>query len=435
MTETLKNRRSEGIAIAFLGLALLSGLTVSPVAWSATTIAGGSNHTLEIRNATLYAWGDNSSGQLGDGSTTSRSTPVTVNLPIVVTPIATAAGITHSLAIGSDGRVYAWGSNSYGALGDGSVTDHTTPVVAALPTGATPIAVAAGHMYSLAIMSNGKLYAWGNNTWGQLGDGTLSSRTIPVSKNLPLGITPTAIYSRDAHSLAIGSDNKLYAWGNNGTGQLGDGTTTGRYSPVVVNLPAGVTSLSAAPGSSHSLAIGSDGKLYAWGSNLSGQLGDGTTTNHAIPAVVHLPSGVVPTAVAAGNDHSLAIGSDGRLYTWGHNAYGELGDGTTTSRSTPVVVNLPLGVTPTAIAAGASHTLVIGSDGQLYAWGANGYKQLGDGTSTNSKLPLVVTVYAPPVTHTSPSGDVPLPAWALWAMGSALLGIGFKNRPARNRNQ
>jgi alpha-tubulin suppressor-like RCC1 family protein len=367
-----------------------------PAGVSATAVAAGDGHSLAMgSDGKLYAWGYNFSGQLGDGSIyTIRTSPVVVSLPAGVSATAAAAGLNHSLAMGSDGKLYAWGSNLNGGLGDGSTTNRTTPVVVSLPAGVSATAVAASYNYSLAMGSDGKLYAWGDNFYGQLGDGSTTNHNSPVVVSLPAGVSATAVTAGWAHSLAIGSDGKLYAWGANGTGQLGDGSVTDRTSPVVVSLPAGVSATAVAAGHSHSLAMGSDGKLYAWGVNTRGQLGDGSFMDQMTPVVVSLPAGVTATAVAAGSEHSLAMGSDGKLYAWGGNFCGELGDGSTTDQVIPVVVSMPVGVSATAVAAGVNHSLAKGSDGKLYAWGWNYYGQLGDGSFMDQMTPVVVSLPA-----------------------------------------
>ena len=340
----------------------------------------------------LYAWGYNHYGQLGNDSISTSPTPVVASLPNNAFPTALAAGQSHSLAIGSDGKLYAWGSNGSGQLGDGSISDTPTPVVVSLPAGISPTALAAGDYHSLAIGSDGKLYAWGYNQYGQLGDGTNIDSNIPVVVSLPGGVTPTAIATGAGYSLAIGSDGKLYAWGWNNHGQLGNGTTTDSNIPVVASLPDGVSPTAIAAGYFYGMVIGSDNKLYTWGQNPNGQLGNGTTTDSNIPAAINLPNNAFPTTIAAGWYHSLAIGSDGKLYTWGWNVDGQLGEGTTTDSHTPVAANLPDGVTPKAIAGGAVHSLAIGSDGKLYAWGWNQDGELGNGSYTESHIPVVVNL-------------------------------------------
>ena len=346
-------------------------------------------------NASLRAWGYNADGELGNNSNSNSNIPVEVNLPGEVSATSIMAGFYHSLAIGSDSKLYTWGNNLYGQLGNGSNTSSSVPVTVSLSDGVTPTVIAAGDFHSLAIGSDNKLYAWGQNNFGQLGNGSTTNSNTPTVVNLPDGIIPTAIAGGLFHSLAIGSDNKLYAWGSNQAGQLGNGSNNNSAIPVVVSLPDGVVPIAIAAGAQHSLAIGSDNKLYAWGYNAYGQLGNGTTTGSNIPVLVNLAEGVIPIAIAAGYYHTMATGNDGKLYSWGDNSYGQLGDGTSTSRSTPVVINLPGSVTSTAISGGGRHSMAIGGDSKVYAWGDNTYGQLGDGTTiTQSIMPVQVNLPA-----------------------------------------
>ncbi|WP_018253409.1 RCC1 domain-containing protein [Salinispora mooreana] len=340
------------------------------------------------------AWGANGSGQLGDGTTTSSSTPVVVDLPVGITITALAGGGLHSLALTSVGTVLAWGANGSGQLGDGTTTSSSTPVVVDLPVGITITAIAAGNSHSLALTSAGTVLAWGFNDFGQLGDGTTTSSSTPVVVDLPVGTTITALAGGGFHSLALTSVGTVLAWGANGSGQLGDGTTISSSTPVVVDVPVGTTITALAGGRFHSLAVTSVGTVLAWGLNDLGQLGDGTITNSSTPVAVDLPAGTTITAVAAGNRHSLGLTSAGTGLAWGLNALGQLGDGTTTSSSTPVAVDLPAGTTITAIAAGAAHSLALTSTGTVLAWGANDSGQLGDGTTTSSSTPVAVDLPA-----------------------------------------
>jgi alpha-tubulin suppressor-like RCC1 family protein len=333
-------------------------------------IAAGNSFALATAsNGKLYAWGKSGWGALGDGPTDNHW--AAVRLPSGVRPTAVAAGERHCLAIGSDGKLYAWGFNASGELGNGTRNESSIPLVVSLSVGVMPKAVAAGGEHSLAIGSNGTLYAWGQNNAGQLGNGTTKDSWTPVEVSLPAGVTPRAIAAGWGHSLAIGSNGKLYAWGQNNAGQLGNGTTKDSSVPVVVSLPSGVTPTAIAAGGEHSLAIGNDGNLYAWGKNNDGQLGNGTTKDSSIPMVVKLPAGAMPMAVSAGVHFNLAIGSDGKLYSWGANGLDQLGSGTPVrNSSTPVVVRLPSGVTPKVTAGGLVFGLAVGSDGKFYAWGS-----------------------------------------------------------------
>jgi alpha-tubulin suppressor-like RCC1 family protein len=199
-------------------------------------------------------------------------------------------------------------------------------------------------------------YGLGANGLGQVGDAALSDRSSPVavaSGDRPVAVQWTAVSAGGGHSVALGSDGKVYGWGANASGQLGDGTDVARSRAVVVEageIPVGVSLQQVSAGGSHSLGLGSDGKVYAWGANGYGQLGDGTLTDRTRPVAVgagEIPSGVTITEVRAGRDHSLALGSDGKVYAWGRNASGQLGDGTVGSRSLPVAV--VVGVCGTAV--------------------------------------------------------------------------------------
>ncbi len=322
---------------------------------------------------------------------------VLVMLGIVQLQITAA---TRAAAAGGSVGIFGWG---------------TTPALESLPAGVTPIAVAAGGSGSdgYAIGSDGNLYAWGGNIDGSLGDGAGDIYTsTPVVVSLPAGVSPVAVAGGTDDGYAIGSDGNVYAWGFNGQGELGVGNDTGpalcddgnvgqpptnpcSTTPVKVDLPLGVTATaiatSGAPQPGAAYAIGSDGKLYAWG-NGQGELGDGNENESDSPVVVRLPTGVTPTAVAGGGLNGYAIGSDGNVYAWGFNAWGELGNGTTTTSDTPVKVSLPPGVTPKAIAGGSGggsgFAYMLGSDGNVYAWGFNGDGDLGDGTTTGPELCL-----------------------------------------------
>ncbi len=280
-----------------------------------------------------------------------------------------AAGGIHSLALKTDGNLWAWGYNWAGTLGDGTSTDRWTPVQ--VLTGVA--AVAASNGYSLAIKTDGSLWAWGYNREGQLGDGTTTDRRTPVQ--VLTGVA--AVSAEYEHSLALKTDGSLWAWGYNREGRLGDGTTTSRSTPV--QILTGVAAVSA--GSFHSLAIKTDGSLWAWGDNRFGQLGDGTQTDRLTP--VQVMTGVAAVAAAT---HTLALKTDGSLWAWGWNGYGQLGDGTLTDRLTPVQVLTGVA----AVSAGAYHTLARKADGSLWAWGNNSYGQLGDGTNSQRPRPVPV---------------------------------------------
>ena len=392
-----------------------------------------------------YAWGYNYYGQLGDGTRDDKHAPVMVrkpdrstypDLPADFTYLQVSAGASHSLAVGSDGNVYAWGDNTYGKLGDGTSTTRYTPVRVKtpdrktypdLPADFTYQQVSAGYSHSLALGSDGNVYAWGYNYYGQLGDGTGSDRNAPVRvktpdrktyPDLPADFTYLQVSAGYLHSLALGSDGNAYAWGSNNAGQLGNGTGSYQTAPVRVktpdrktypDLPADFTYQQVSAGDSHSLAIGSDGNAYAWGSNNAGQLGGGTTSSRNTPVRVKtpdrktypdLPADFTYQQVSAGSDHSLALGSDGYAWAWGCNGSGNLGNNSSGSTFNPAParvrdpaspIDTSKGLQAAQVSAGSHYSLAVGSDGNAWAWGYNGYGQLGNGSTDSKSAPVPVS--------------------------------------------
>lgn len=331
----------------------------------------------------VYAWLDNDAGQLGIGTIGPQfdsKTPVPSDMPSGTTSTGVAGGQSHSLAVTSTGAVYAFGRNGRGQLGDNTTTNSYVPVRTSIPAGVTVTAVAAGWDQSLALTSTGAVYAWGYNTSGQLGDGTTKQRNAPVLVHLPAGTVATAVAAGQYFSLAVTSTGAAYAWGYNGFGQLGNGTTVNSDVPVRVHLPTGVVATAVGGGDNHSLVVTSTGKVYASGKNTFGQLGDGTTTQSHVPVLVHLPAGVIAKTVAAGGisptatkpegDYSVAVTSTGAVYAWGADGIGQLGNNSTKSSTVPVRTQLPAGVAATGIGAGPNYGYAVTSTGDVYYWGA-----------------------------------------------------------------
>jgi len=350
-------------------------ITVTP------KISGGSVHTIALKSdGTVWTWGSDRYGQLGDGTTTDRSIPVQGNNLSGITTVA--SGLFHNLALKSDGTIITWGSNWQGQLGDGTILDRTTPVQINGLSNITNIA--GGYHHSLALKLDGTVWAWGDNESGELGNGTTTDETTPVQIS---GITNvTSITCRWDHNLALKSDGTVWAWGRNSSGQLGDGSTTNRTSPVQVKGISNVTAI--ASGNAYSLALKSDGTIWAWGYNAHGQLGDGTTSDRTTPVQVSGISGIV--TIAGGGQHNLARKSDGTVWAWGYNGYSQLGDGTTSDRITPVQVSGLSSIV--AVACGEYHSLALKSDGTVWAWGDNEIGQLGDGTTINRNTPVQVDI-------------------------------------------
>ena len=344
-------------------------------------VADGYNHSLALRSdGTVWAWGRGEYGQRGDGT----ANLLTVETPVQVSGLsnvaALAGGRLRSLAVKNDGTVWAWGHNAGGALGDGSTTNRPTPVEVSGLRGV--VAVSGGDSHCLALGSDGTVWAWGLNDWRQLGDGTPAIRTVPMQVSTLSGVIRAA--GGYMHSLAVRNDGTVWAWGDNYSGQLGDGTRTGRSAPVRVSGLSAMTAV--AGGDGHSLALKSDGTVWAWGRDDPGELGDGPTEPRTTPVQVAGLSGVV--SVACGGWHSLAVRNDGSVWAWGLNYFGELGTGSTVDAHAPVRVSGLNGVV--AVAAGGFHSLALKSDGTVWAWGSNEAGVLGDGTQTQRTTPVLV---------------------------------------------
>ncbi len=371
----------------------------------AAPVAAGLYHGLALTSTgAVLAWGWNIVGQLGNGSTNGSDVPVKVRLPGGTKVTAISAGFAHSVALTSTGAVLAWGKNYNGNLGNGSTTDSDVPVKVNLPAGTKVTAIAAGAEHNLAVTSTGAVLAWGYNAYGQLGNGGTGASDVPVNVSLPTGTNVTAVAAGALHSLALTSTGTVLAWGYNVDGELGDGSTTNSDVPVKVNLPPGTKVTAVAAGGYYSLALTSTGAVLAWGYNADGELGDGNRTSSDVPVKVKLPAGRKVTAVAAGGllegvgadtvgpGHSLAVISTGAVLAWGYNADGELGDGNRTSSDVPVKVKLPAGRKVTAVAAGELNSLAVTSTGGVLAWGGNNFGQLGDASYEWSDVPVHVNL-------------------------------------------
>lgn len=322
---------------------------------------------------------------------THQLTPERVPEPIEVGAIA--AGNAHSLALALDRSVWAWGSNNTGQLGDGTRTDRQTPALVRGLSGV--MAVSAGWDHSLALKADGTVWAWGDNTYGQLGVDSTVTQLLPVQVGDLNGVK--AIAAGKLYSLALKADGTVWAWGYNGGGALGDGTGATRWTPVQVQGLNGIEAIAA--GGSNGLALKSDGTVWAWGYNAWGGCGD-SLEDDARPAVRVAPvqvahlTGVV--AIAGGAGHNLALKADGTVWAWGLNSGaplpalggGQLGDGTVTNRSAPVQVVGLNGIV--AVAAGGGQSLALTSEGAVWAWGVNVYGQVGDGTTTARLMPVPV---------------------------------------------
>jgi alpha-tubulin suppressor-like RCC1 family protein len=394
------------VSLVFCAFACLGTAAPTPAAGS---VAAGTGYTLALKaDGTVWASGLNSSGQLGDGTTTRRSTPVSI--PSLTSVAVIAAGATHSAAIKTDGSLWIWGSNASNQLGDGTTTTRTSPIQVTAVSAVN--AVALGTSHTLAVKDDGTVWAWGLNTYGQLGNGTTVKAAAPIQVTGLINVI--AVAAGTSHSYALKADGTVWAWGRNSNGSLGDGTTTQRLSPVQITTLANVTSI--ASGSTHGLALLADGTVKSWGLNSSGQLGDNTTSQRLTPVTIPTLSGVA--ALAAGANHSLARKTDGTAWVWGANTNQQLGNGTTTNARTPLAVSSI--TTAVALSGGSTHSVIANADGSILALGDNTQGQLGNGVA-NAQLPIPVQVAS-----TLPMADIAAgklhslaitPAGALYSWG------------------
>lgn len=381
-------------ATSLFDSSLRASATVTVEALDATfvRISAGEIHSLALdQSGNAWAWGSNAFGQLGDGTTGIRVVPAAVSMPGGVTFTAVSAGLYHSLALDTSGNAWAWGDNWTGQLGDGTTADRLTPVAVSMPSGISFIAVSAGGDHSLALDTSGNAWAWGENSAGQLGLGTTSDNSlVPLPVDMP-AFAFTAISAGAQHSLALDTVGNAWAWGGNIDGQLGDGGTGNQLSPVAVSMPSVAFAAVSAGGSIsaggyHSAALDRDGNAWAWGSNFRGQLGIGSTVGSELtPVLVVMPSGTVFTSIAAHGEHTLAIDTSGNAWGWGDNFWGQVGDGGDEPRAVPTNVSMPVGVVFEAISAGYEHSLALDADGNAWAWGRNQDGRLGDGSAVTER--------------------------------------------------
>ncbi|MFI8822397.1 hypothetical protein [Streptomyces sp. NPDC053431] len=409
-------RRPLRARVAALGVAALLAGGLAPAAAGHTAWAAEGRPT---EPATALAWGTNHEGRLGDGATVDfAATPVRVcgSAPCLSSlddVVSVDGGVFHSVALRADGTVWTWGDNFFGTLGDGTTTTSMTPVQVCAVGATAPcdsfltgvVAISAGHDFTLALRANGTVVAWGENIYGQLGTGITSAyATVPVVVGNGNTNQVTAISAGGAHALALRTGGTVQSWGRNDSGQLGNGKTTDSSTPVTVcavgqTAPCDdylfdATAVSA--GEAHSLALAADGTVHSWGDNSSGQLGNGTTANSSAPVQVGGLTGV--RSLGAGYRHSVAARTDGTVRGWGRNDSGQLGNGTTTDSSLPVQVCAPGATAPcssfltgiASVSAGYTHNVALRTDGGVRSWGSNYAGQLGDGTTAQRTVPVKV---------------------------------------------
>ncbi len=392
---------------------------------------GGGHSAALTSEGRLFTWGDNSAGELGDGTTRDKYTPTEITSRFSLATgdkiISVSLGYNYSAALTSSGRLFTWGYNWDGQLGDGTTTgdrtsNRSTPTEItsriSLATGDKIIQVSLGNSHSAALTSSGRLFTWGYNEFGQLGVGIRTrNRSTPTEItsriSLATGDKIISVSLGYDHSAALTSNGRLFIWGRNDSGQLGDGTETQRYTPTEItnhfSLSTGDKIIQVSLGDVHSAALTSSGRLFTWGNNLYGQLGDGTTisdrttTERSTPTEItnrfSLATGDKIIQVSLGYNHSAALTSEGRLFTWGNNADGQLGDGTTffdaIDKYTPTEITNRFSLATEdkiiSVSLGSYHSAALTSSGRLFTWGINYSNQLGDGTNTNRSTPTEIT--------------------------------------------
>jgi len=359
-------------------------------------VSCGYDYTTAIKtDGTLWTWGKNYKGVLGDNTIISRSSPIQTiaggNSWIDVSANYVIAAIyqeTTTTTPAPSGSLWSWGLNSDGQLGDNTITKKSSPVQT-IAGGNNWISLSKGFSYrtSAAIKSDGTLWLWGDNdyTQGVLGDNTTIDKSSPV-QTITYGTNWKEISCGHTNAVAIKNDGTLWNWGSNQVGQLGDGTNAHKSSPVQT-IAGGTDWKQASAGGGQTAAIKNDGTLWLWGYNFHGQLGDNTSIFSRSSPVQTITGGTNWKQVFCGNYHTAAIKNDGTLWTWGNNNYGQLGDSTTTNRSSPIQT-IAGGSNWKYVCAGYSNTLAVKTDGTLWAWGVNFHGQLGDNTAVDKSSPV-----------------------------------------------
>ncbi len=378
-------------ALGFFQGDLACGANCQPVGCSGIfKISSGNGHTCLISEQRyLYCWGMNG-GQIGDGTQDDRNVPTLVQSLPGVTFAHVGPGGGATCAVDSLGALWCWGSNELGQLGNGTTVSSTTPVTVTGVSGRTFIKAYTAYRHSCAVENTGKTWCWGLNYFGQLGNGSTTDSTVPVAVSLSTSAVITEMALGEHHTCAVAQNGLAYCWGVNYAGQLGNGTTVDSSIPVLVQKPSNIILNQVAAGWSHSCAKDNSGAIWCWGDNASGQLGTGDTNDRNVPIMLPLPNGATYQEVSAKHFNTCALDSLGIGWCWGSNGYGQIGDGTTTGRLVPTQVIMPIGVTFIKFTAGMDHTCGVSSLGGVWCWGRGTDGQLGTGQNLSSITPVRV---------------------------------------------
>ena len=373
--------------IVLLLLFTISSFFANAQCWKEIS-AGWNNHTLAIQpDGSLWAWGANNSGSIGDGTTTLRNIPVQIGS--ATNWLKVDAGRNCSSAIKSDGTLWTWGVNSSGQLGDGTTTSKSSPTQIGTGTDWSICAIAESH--TLAIKTDGTLWAWGFNGSGQLGNNSTTNATAPIQ--IGTETNWAKIDGGQNFSVAIKTDGTLWGWGV-GTR---NGSSSSNLVPTQIGSDTNWSKI--ATGSVHTIAIKTDGTLWTWGSNFTGQLGNNSTTANSTPTQVGVATNWLN--IAGGTEYSVASTTAGTFWAWGRNVYRNLGDGTTINRLLPVQIGTETDWTK--VSAGESHTIGLKNNRSRQVWGDNAVGQFGNGTAISSAVPVLVGTCVTPVAPTATS--------------------------------
>lgn len=349
-----------------------------------TTVSPGGAHTMGIRNGgVLFTWGRNNNGQIGNGTNgvTIYNTPQQIGADTNWSKIS--AGNSHCLATKTDGTLWAWGRNGDGQIGVGS-TNALFNTPQQIGTENSWNKISAGDEFCLAIKNNGTLWAWGDNTYGQIGDNSVVDKTSPVQ--IGTDNNWVEISAGTDHSIALKSDGTIWVWGRNNLGQFGMAAPLTSSVPIQMGTDTNWSKIYA--GREHSIGIKTNNTYWVWGGNTNGQFGNGGTVPSNTPTPI--TSFDSATFISKGHQHSCVIKTDGTIWSTGGNTSGQLGNGNNTQQVNPVQEN-SLSTNWILLESKVSHTTALKSDGSLYTWGANLYGQLGDGSTAAKNTPTSIS--------------------------------------------
>lgn len=361
------------------------------------SLSAGTSHTCQLKpSGKAFCWGRNDAGQLGDDSFNFSRQPVAVKMPSEVSGfVSLDSGKDHNCALTKSGDIYCWGDNTYGQLGNGSHFEQNTPIKIDSPKEIKFALLSLNNYHSCALTRDGFAYCWGLNNYGQLGNNTNKEHLTPTSVRMPRSIRFKSLALGAYHTCGLSKSGQPYCWGANAKGQLGDNSLTDRFTPVSVQMPNRVSSFSMLSlGFAHSCALTEEGRAFCWGQNNHGQLGVETLGESLLPISVSMPSRFTFSFLTSGAYHNCGLTSSDQAYCWGYNLYGQLGNGTQASQFKLSLVvfaeKKPLGV----LSLGENHSCALTNTNanETYCWGQNHDGQLGDGTIQDKSKPIKVTL-------------------------------------------